>query len=244
MACHDGKAERERPIALTWQVSSRMVAFVMLMLVTNFALTGFARFPSVPLRDSTPASRNGWARRRRREIARIYETPLPQDWVGFATQMHHQASGGASYLWGERRMKGWWYYYFVALAVKVPLGFWLLVVARLALDLDYSPSSASAAFSFPPLQRGVRGGGPGRTNDRGFKVFRALLPQRSWPTRERSGNPATDPEACAPTPPNPPFARGGKSDFESCAATTTPNRATIRTDHQIATYSPWCSSSF
>ena len=28
---------------------------------------------------------------------------------------------------------GWWYYYFVALAVKVPPGFWLLVVARLAL---------------------------------------------------------------------------------------------------------------
>ena len=47
--------------------------------------------------------------------------------------MHHQAIGGASYLFGERRMNGWWYYYLVALAVKVPLGFWLLVAARLAL---------------------------------------------------------------------------------------------------------------
>src|SRR5207249_567640 len=28
------------------------------------------------------------------------------------------------------RMHGWWYYYFVALAVKVPLTFWLLVAAR------------------------------------------------------------------------------------------------------------------
>ena len=25
-------------------------------------------------------------------------------------------------------MTGWWYYYLVALAVKVPLAFWLLVV--------------------------------------------------------------------------------------------------------------------
>ena len=72
-------------------------------------------------------------RDRDRRVARVYETPLPQDWVGFATQMHHQASGGPSYLWGETRMKGWWYYYLVALAVKVPLCFWLLAAARLTL---------------------------------------------------------------------------------------------------------------
>ena len=66
-------------------------------------------------------------------LSQLYEVPIPQDWVGFATQMHHQASGGPSYLFGERRMKGWWYYYFVAVAVKVPLTFWLLMAARLAL---------------------------------------------------------------------------------------------------------------
>ena len=74
--------------------------------------------------------------------------------------MHHQASGGASYLWGERRMKGWWYYYFVALAVKVPLGFWLLVVARLALDPESSHNLACERV-FPPCEGGVRGGGHG-----------------------------------------------------------------------------------
>jgi 4-amino-4-deoxy-L-arabinose transferase-like glycosyltransferase len=68
-----------------------------------------------------------------RWLTRAIETPIPQDWVGFATQVLHQRSGGSSYLFGERRMQGWWYYYFVALAVKVPLTFWLLVVARLAL---------------------------------------------------------------------------------------------------------------
>jgi hypothetical protein len=66
-------------------------------------------------------------------IARLYETPIPQDWVGLANQMHHQASGGPSYLLGERRLTGWRCYYFVALAVKVPLTFWLLLAGRLLL---------------------------------------------------------------------------------------------------------------
>jgi hypothetical protein len=47
--------------------------------------------------------------------------------------VHHQASGGPSYLLGERRMKGWWYYYLVAMVVKVPLVFWMLAGARLML---------------------------------------------------------------------------------------------------------------
>ncbi len=116
-----------------------MLAFVVLMLLTNLALTGFARIPLSTSQGHHPSLERWVGATAAREIARLYETPLPQDWVGFATQMHHQASGGASYLWGERRMKGWWYYYFVALAVKVPLGFWLLVVARLR-SLRISPN--------------------------------------------------------------------------------------------------------
>jgi 4-amino-4-deoxy-L-arabinose transferase-like glycosyltransferase len=122
-----------RPLRLTWHVLSHTLAFVSLMLLTNFALTGFARMPLSTTEGKHPSLDKWLGAETAQEVARLYETPLPQDWVGFATQMHHQASGGASYLWGERRIKGWWYYYFVALAVKVPLGFWLLVVARLAL---------------------------------------------------------------------------------------------------------------
>jgi hypothetical protein len=55
---------------------------------------------------------------------------MPQDWVGFARQAHHQRAGGPSYLFGERRMTGWWYYYFVCLAFKVPIGVWMLALAR------------------------------------------------------------------------------------------------------------------
>src|SRR4029453_9320870 len=45
----------------------------------------------------------------------------------------HQRPGGPSYLFGERRMTGWKTYYFVALAVKVPLSFWLLAAGRARL---------------------------------------------------------------------------------------------------------------
>jgi hypothetical protein len=120
-------------LAMAREAAAGMLVFVLVMLIANFVITGFARMPlsttqgdhpSIPrLLGGAGARLAGWA----------YETPVPQDWVGFATQMHHQASGGPSYLWGERRTCGWWYYYLVALAVKVPLAFWLLATARLAL---------------------------------------------------------------------------------------------------------------
>ena len=80
---------------------------------------------------------------RERVLRQVYEMPLPQDWVGFATQTHHQASGGASYLLGRRRAQGWWYYYLVALAVKVPSTLWILVAIRLAHARAFDRGSAA-----------------------------------------------------------------------------------------------------
>jgi hypothetical protein len=122
-----------RVIALTKQVASGMLGFLLLMLASNLVATGFARIPMSASRGHHPTIEN-WLGTKGVEYARgLYETPLPQDWVGFATQIRHQASGGASYLWGQRRMTGWWYYYLVAMAVKIPLTFWLLAAARLVL---------------------------------------------------------------------------------------------------------------
>jgi 4-amino-4-deoxy-L-arabinose transferase-like glycosyltransferase len=59
--------------------------------------------------------------------------PIPQDWAGFIRQTILQKSGGPSYLFGQVRESGWRYYYLVALAVKVPLTFWLIVMLRAAL---------------------------------------------------------------------------------------------------------------
>ncbi len=116
-----------------WRVSLRvatwMLGFTVVMLAANLCVTGFALLPLSSRTGSHPSVDGSWGH----GLARLLELPLPQDWVGFAHQLRHQRSGGSSYLWGERRMHGWWYYYFVALAVKVPLTFWILVAARLGV---------------------------------------------------------------------------------------------------------------
>jgi hypothetical protein len=122
-----------RSISIAREVLSGMLGFLLVMLLANFAITGFARMPLSPSRGHHPSLEKCLGTAGAHMARQAYETPLPQDWVGFATQLHHQASGGPSYLWGERRMKGWWYYYPVALGVKVPLAFWLLAAARLML---------------------------------------------------------------------------------------------------------------
>ena len=121
-------------VGLTRRVALPILGFVLVMLLADVVVTGFARLPLSTSHGHHPTI-DRWSGRAGGDlVAQLYETDLPQDWVGFATQMHHQASGGPSYLFGERRMKGWWYYYFVAVAVKVPLTFWLLAVARLGLS--------------------------------------------------------------------------------------------------------------
>ena len=55
--------------------------------------------------------------------------PLPTDYLrGIDVQWQDFEQGWHSYLRGEWRNHGWWYYYLYALAVKVPLGSWVLVV--------------------------------------------------------------------------------------------------------------------
>jgi hypothetical protein len=72
--------------------------------------------------------------------------PVPADFLrGIDVQRREfeTSSGRPSYLAGETRMGGWWYYYLYALAVKVPLGIWVLVVWSLVLTLTRHPSSAA-----------------------------------------------------------------------------------------------------
>ncbi|MDR3618888.1 MAG: glycosyltransferase family 39 protein [Paludisphaera borealis] len=116
----------------TIQIAVGMAAYVAALLLSDFALTGFSTLPLSPATGEHPSAVGRFGALGPL-ITRLYETPLPQDWVGFATQMHHQLSGGPSYLLGRTRMTGWWYYYLAAAAVKVPLTFWLLAVWRLAI---------------------------------------------------------------------------------------------------------------
>ena len=102
-----------------------MFVFVVLMMATDWAVSGFATLPMSERTGKHPSlfSSGRW-------LARLVEIPVPSDWVGFLIQARHQRSGGPSYLLGERRMQGWWYYYLVAMAVKVPPAIWFLVLVR------------------------------------------------------------------------------------------------------------------
>jgi hypothetical protein len=62
--------------------------------------------------------------------------PVPRSYLqGIDLQKLDFERQPLSYLRGEWRRGGWWYYYLYALAVKVPLGTWLLLLLAAALKL-------------------------------------------------------------------------------------------------------------
>jgi 4-amino-4-deoxy-L-arabinose transferase-like glycosyltransferase len=148
------KLHGDSPVAATARVARGMIGFGAVMLLADLAVTGFA---TLPLTHETAVEHPSIEARLGRwpglaaAVSRAAETPLPQDLVGFATQMQHQKSGGPSYLLGERRMRGWWYYYLVALAVKVPLSFWVLLGARGALARGSDSDAGESRAWFLPL---------------------------------------------------------------------------------------------
>ncbi len=63
--------------------------------------------------------------------------PAPELYRGIEEVMYHNSAGHPGYLLGERRSTGFWYFYEVALAVKTPLGFLVLLFAGFWLALRY-----------------------------------------------------------------------------------------------------------
>jgi hypothetical protein len=126
----DGARRLDR-IAL--RVATGMAVYVAIMGATDLLVTGGAMLPISERTGAHPSFGGRLGPRVEHWIARAIETPIPQDWAGFIRQTILQKSGGPSYLFGQVREKGWRYYYLVALAVKVPLTFWLIVVLRAAL---------------------------------------------------------------------------------------------------------------
>ena len=137
--------------AIARAVIPGMIGFGAAMAATDLVLTGFAAIPLSPRSGSHPildgkfppaiARWAGWA------LAQSY----PQDWVGFANQIVFQGRGGPSYLLGERRLTGWKYYYPVALALKVPLAFWLLVAARACIRHRAEPGRDDRSWMLPTV---------------------------------------------------------------------------------------------
>ena len=61
--------------------------------------------------------------------------PAPELYSGIRTVMEHNAGGHPAYLLGQRSETGWWYFFEVALAVKTPLAFLILLGFGVALAL-------------------------------------------------------------------------------------------------------------
>jgi Dolichyl-phosphate-mannose-protein mannosyltransferase len=76
--------------------------------------------------------------------------PVPRDYLqGIDRQRADFESGYRSYFRGEWRNSGWWYYYLYGLAIKVPLGTWLLFGLAISVTLfsgQYSTSLIDDAF--------------------------------------------------------------------------------------------------
>jgi 4-amino-4-deoxy-L-arabinose transferase-like glycosyltransferase len=53
--------------------------------------------------------------------------PAPELYSGIQTVMQHNTEGHPGYLLGQRSITGWWYFFEVALAVKTPLAFLILL---------------------------------------------------------------------------------------------------------------------
>jgi hypothetical protein len=118
-------------MALT--AAAGMAAYAAVMAVTDVIITGGAMLPISERTASHPSFAGRLGPAAAHWIGRAIETPIPQDWTGFVRQTIMQGSGGPSYLFGEVRETGWRYYYLVALAVKVPLAFWLILALRTAI---------------------------------------------------------------------------------------------------------------
>ncbi len=173
---------------LALSVAGGMIAYVVVLLMTDMVLTGFrtiALSGRTGPHPSIDARLGPWLGR---WVSHIYELPIPQDWVGLATQLHLQRSGGSSYLLGTRRMYGWWYYYLVALSVKVPLSMALLFVGRIVLnqqiDSDEKRQDRDRGWILPALIALFLGATAlGSTRNYGIRYLLPLAPWRSSGSR-------------------------------------------------------------
>ncbi len=122
-----------RPPRLAARVAGGMLIFAATMAITDLAITGCAMLPASERVGWHPSFDGRYGPIIGPLFTRVAETPIPQDLAAFIRQVHLQRSGAPSYLFGETRQTGWRYYYLVALAVKVPLLFWLVMACRAAL---------------------------------------------------------------------------------------------------------------
>lgn len=133
-------SKRRTPFQLGWQAEAGQLTFALLfgLYLLNLGYgfedslkpLGEYEFGSQVLRGSQGNNRfaGTWLANLPVPVPRNYLLGIDQQKVDFERTIR-------SYLCGEWRPSGWWYYYLYGLAVKVPLGAWLLFVLAVELTL-------------------------------------------------------------------------------------------------------------
>lgn len=104
----------------------------------SFRRLGDYQFVSKSMTGRIDADPNTWTSKNRFAgtwLASV-RMPLPSNYVrGIDMVRLTFESPGWSYLGGEWRLGGWWYYYLYGLAIKVPLGTWILVLLAVLVSI-------------------------------------------------------------------------------------------------------------
>jgi len=129
--CRRGGTGAPMPKPVPSRRTGLRLAFAALLL-TVWAGYRFAVGPLVPDAAGTPPAESA-APSPLDRVARAEVFPAPALFEGLGQLAAKNRAGHKSYLLGEVRNTGWWYFFPVALAVKTPLPFLLLVGAGLVV---------------------------------------------------------------------------------------------------------------
>jgi tetratricopeptide (TPR) repeat protein len=75
-----------------------------------------------------------------------FSLPAPEFFSGIGSALSHNRYGHPAFLLGESRMTGWWYYFPVALAVKTPIAFLIMLAVGILVSLR---ERARLVYLFP-----------------------------------------------------------------------------------------------
>ncbi|HKD86806.1 MAG TPA: hypothetical protein VKB58_18805 [Terriglobales bacterium] len=94
----------------TWELARHYAPYFALASITTFLLIWAAYWFSFGILPHTK-----------------FSVPAPEFFRGIATALNHDRRGHGAFLLGHFRQTGWWYYFPVALAVKTPIAFLIML---------------------------------------------------------------------------------------------------------------------
>jgi hypothetical protein len=89
-----------------------------------------------------------------------FSLPAPEYFNGLIEVLRHNRYGHGAFLLGQHRFTGWWYYFPVALGVKTPIAFLVLIAIGIAVSVARRAQTAyllPLAFSFGVLLPAMAG---------------------------------------------------------------------------------------